>query len=147
MRVTKTYQELNTFSIIAAIYVRDQAIVNKEHENKLVQAIKLIAKQLKPIFENYEDEKDTLQLNNCLVDEKTKAVLYDDVTVGNEVRRLRKFTAAGEIKLKKEIKLLDLTEVEVHPRILEGIDDLILTLSEQQLVAFSGLIIPEIKEH
>src|SRR3990172_8221284 len=114
MKIQRTYLELINFNQVAAAYIEK----NKEAENKLCSAIKQFSKQLKNIFENYNDERDNLQLNNCSVEEKTKVILKDDK--GN-----RQFTIEAEKKLKKELKELLLTKIECHARVPEGIDELI----------------------
>src|SRR3972149_7787677 len=132
MKIQRTYLELITFNQVAAAYIEK----NKEAENKLCSSIKQFSKQLKNIFENYNDERDNLQLNNCSVEEKTKVILKDDK--GN-----RQFTIEAEKKLKKELKELLLTKIECHARVPEGIDELIAELTEMERAVFSGIIIPE----
>lgn len=132
MKIQKTNQELIDFSTIADLYIKN----NKGSENKLCSAITQFGKQLRKIFEDYNDERDTFQLNNCSVDDKTKVILKD-------AQGARQFTVAAEIKLKGELKVLSQKVIDCHSRIPEGIDDLILTLTEIEKDAFSGIIIPE----
>ncbi|HJY63371.1 MAG TPA: hypothetical protein VJ455_04380 [Ignavibacteria bacterium] len=134
MKIQKTYFELINFNQVAEVYL--DRCIKKEAENKLCSAIKQFSKQLKNIFENYNDERDNLQLNNCSVEEKTKVILKDDK--GN-----RQFTIEAEKKLKKELKELLLTKIECHARVPEGIDELIAELTEMERAVFSGIIIPE----
>lgn len=135
MKIKKTYLELINFNQVAAAYLDK----NKEAENKLCSAIKQFSKQLKNIFEEYNDERDNLQLNNCLVymeGQMKNAVMKDEK--GN-----RMFSVEGEKKLKKELKELIYKEVECHARIPESIDALLPTLTEIELEVFNGIIIPE----
>ena len=132
MKIQRTYLELINFNQVAAAYLDK----NKEAETKLCSAIKQFSKQLKNIFEDYNDERDDLQRNNCSVDEKTKVILKDEK--GN-----RQFTIEAEKKLKKEMKELLQAKVECHARIPEGIDELISELTETEREVFSGIIIPE----
>src|SRR3990170_3280276 len=134
MKIQKTYLELINFNQVAAVYL--DRCIKKEAENKLFSAIKQFSKQLKNIFENYNDERDNLQLNNCSVDEKTKIILKDDK--GN-----RQFTIEAEKKLKKELKELLQVKIECHARIPESIDELISELTETEREVFSAIIIPE----
>lgn len=129
-KVKKTYLDL----LQANVFMTNYCEVNPE--NKLTLAIKKFGKQLRVILEDYNDKIDTLQILNCIVDEKTKAILKDD-------KNQRQFTVEGSIKLKEESKKLLKEEVEVTPVIFDGIDELILGLSEPQKEAFSGLVIPE----
>lgn len=132
MIISRSYLQLINFNNVSASYLAK----NKEGENKLCSAINRFNKQLKTIFEEYNDERDTLQLNNCVVDEKTKVILKD--ATGN-----RQFTVDGEMKLKKGLKELVKKTVECHDRIPEGIDDIISSLSDFEKEAFSGIVIPE----
>ena len=130
MKNKKTYGQL----IEANIHMGGYLQKHKE-ENKICVSIKNFSKQLQKVFEEYNDDRDTLQLNNCAVDEKTKVILKDEK--GN-----RQFTVEGEIKLKKDLKDLLLKEVEIHSRIPEGIDELIAGLTEEEKEAFAGIVIP-----
>lgn len=135
MKTKKTYLELIKFNAVAGVYLEK----NKESENKICVALKnVIKKQVVKHFENYNEEVDILQLNNCATDEKTRVILKDEK--GN-----RQFTVEGELKLKKESKLLLAQTVEMHQRIPEGIDDLIAKLTDEEKEYFSGIVIPEQK--
>ena len=131
MKIKKKYSELIIANIVMGEYLKKHV----DKENKICASIKNFTKQLTQIFENYNDEKDTLQLNNCAVDEKTKVILKDEK--GN-----RQFTVEGEIKLKGEIKELNKKEVEFHSRIAEGIEDLIAELTDEEKETFEGIVIP-----
>lgn len=143
MKTEKTYTELFDFNIVALAYLDK----HKDQENKLCALLNnFVSKQLRKIFNEYNDEKDTLQLNNCAVDDKTKVILYTESTNehGQKVR-LRQFTVEAELKLKKEIKELNKQKVEVHLRTSEGIEGLIEELTEDEKEAFSGIVIPLLK--
>lgn len=144
MKIKKTYTELIEFASISNNY----SYLEKDNENKLVSAINLINKQLKGIFEEYNDERDTIQINMCLVDDITQAILYDVIpgTNGQPATREKRYSVSGMIKLKDAIKKLNKKQVQIHSRIVEGIEDLISTLTDDERIAFSELIIPEQKE-
>lgn len=146
MKVEKTYSELMKFAAVAENYLNKQKAKNAakvepketEKENKLVLGIKSFSKQLSKLFEGYNEERDNLQLDNCLVDETTKAILYDTLPNG---ARNRRFTVAAEKNLKKELKNLGETNVSVDSRIIKGVEDLISELDEEEIEHFSGLVI------
>jgi len=103
---------------------------------KLVANMKNIDKQWAKIYEEYTSLRDDLQLDHCATDEKTKVILM------NDDGKTRKFTVEGEKALKKAIKELDATSVEIHVRITtEGID----YLTEDEREVFNGILIPEFK--
>lgn len=131
MKAIKNYTQLFEFNSIAQNYLQ------KNNDNKISASISNVLKRLKPLFEDYNDERDTLQINNCLVDEKTKAMLkHPDGS--------RMFSREGEINLKKQIKELNQRTIEFHPIIADGIEDLIIGLEKYERDAFSGIVIPEI---
>lgn len=130
MKVKRSYDQLFEFNSFASRYAE------KNKDNKLTASINNVFKQLKEPFEDYADERDTLQINNCLVDEKTKAIL-------KHADGSRHFSQEGEKKLKKEIKELGKKEIEIHARIADGINDLIESLTDFEKDAFSGIVIPE----
>lgn len=112
----------------------------KKPATKLVENIKKIIKQTDKLYDGFAEEKADILLDNCLVDEKTKAILYDESKddKGSIVRNY-KFTVAQQKEVNKKIRELSLKEVEIHVRITEG--DLDLTDEERE--AFSGIVIPE----
>lgn len=128
MIVKRSYNQMFEFNIIAGGYIE------KYPDNKLTEHLKKFCeKQLKKIFEQYADEKDDLQIKNCLIDDKTKAIIYVD--------KQRQFSQEGELKLKSELKELNKKEVDVHSRIIEGIDYLIDLLTEDEKESFTGILI------
>ena len=126
MKVQKTYSELIRFNIAAQNYL------SKNTDNKICAAIKTFQKQLQTIFDNYNDERDTLQINNCAVDDK-------GIIVKNE-KGERQFTPQGELKLKADLKDLLNISVEIHSRIADC-DYSDLTDDEKKL--FSEIVIPK----
>jgi len=70
------------------------------------------------------------------INRKTKFILKND-------KGERQFTIEAEKKLKVELKALQVTVVECHTRIPEGIDSLIASLTDIEKEFFSGIVIPE----
>lgn len=142
MKIEKTYLQLITYNAYARAYLS----VHTE-ENKLSASINKFAKQLQKYFDIYNDEKDTLQLNNCSVDEKGNIIydLIDSIDDNGKPIKIknRKYSIEAEKKLKVEIKLLNKTKIIIHQRIADGIEEIIAGLSDMQKSAFSGIIIPE----
>lgn len=131
MKVNKTIAELQSYDAIAANYLQK----NKGIENMLTKSIERFSKQLKSVYEEYNDERDNLQLTHCLKDEKRQqAILKDE-------RGERMYSEAGEKALKVALKELNKKEIEVHSRIIEGVDVTGLTHIERE--AFSEIIIPK----
>lgn len=145
MIIKKTYLQLIEFNIASGKYL----MAKGSEDNKLSSAIKLINKQLGKIFEDYNDEVDTIKLNNCLVDNETQAILYDIIpgVNGRESTRERKYSVSGQIKIKSELKNLGKKQVQIHSRIVENCEDLISKLTDDQKEAFSELIIPKFESN
>lgn len=146
MKKQLTYQQLQKFDNLATSYLirngyfipSDGRIPGKftdEKPTKLVLNMKNVIKQAGKHFETYKELANDIRLDNCLVDEKTKAVLYEADGVNF------KFSKDGLREVTKAIKDLSQTEVEIHIRITEG--DLALTDEEKE--AFNGIIISEFK--
>ena len=131
--VKKTYSDLIRLSNVINAYLEK----NKDAENKICASVKLVKKQLPKAFDEFNDLRDTAQINNCAVDEK-------GIIVKNE-KGERQFTPAGEIKLKSDLKDLLNTEVELHSRISEGIEDLIPALTDDEKELISELVIPKVE--
>lgn len=130
MKIKKTYLELMAFNKVAEDYL----IVNKDAKTKLSVSIENIFKQLKPIFEDYNEKVDELRLNNCATSKETGILIFDE-------RGSYTFKPEDYKKLKNEIKKLQLQEVELHARITPENDTLKGTLSELQLEVFSEIVI------
>lgn len=133
-KIKRTYKQLFEFAAIANAYGKK----NEGKENKLTAAIKSIAKELKRVNEDYQEELSEIQLNNCSVDEKTQCILTDDK--GNY-----QFTKDAQRKVIKEKKELDNKIVEVNQRIAVGAEDLITSLTDYERESFEGLVITEVK--
>ena len=126
---TKTYSDLIRFNLVAADYLKK----HEGAENKICFSIKQFTKQLVKLIDDFNDECDTLKINNCAVDEG--GVILKDAN-GD-----RRFTPAAEIKLKGELKNLLNKEVEITPKIAEGVTDLIKDLTEPEIELFTGIVI------
>lgn len=157
MKKTVTYKQLQQFDILATNYlVNNGYFINPtpakgdepakaggfttKEPTKLVANIKNIIKQSDKLYEGFSEEKTNILIDNCAVDDKTKAILYDESkdAVGNTIRNYR-FTKEGQKEVNKKIKELLEKEVEIHVRITEGEFD--LTTEEKE--AFNGIVIPE----
>lgn len=101
---------------------------------KLVANLKNLIKQANDHFDVYKEKQTELYVDNCAVDEQTKAILLDE-------RGGYKFTKEGQKKLIKDLKELNNSKVEINIRITEGEWE----LSDEEAEAFSGLAIPEVK--
>lgn len=134
MKIQKTYSELFTFNSVGGTYLQRHA---ENKENKLAVAIKNFSKQLTKIFEGFNDEKDNLQLDHCVVDPTTKIILKD-------AQGVRQYTVEGEKALKKALKEFEKTKIECHARIPSTLEtSLIEELSEIEKEAFSEIVIPK----
>lgn len=133
MKVQKTILELQNFDIVSGAYIEK----NKGLENILISSIRRFRKQLKNIYEEYNDERDNLQLTHCLKDEKRQQAIMKDEH-GN-----RQYSEAGEKALKAAIKELNKKPIEVHSRITEGVEAIIPSLTEIEKEVFSELVIPK----
>lgn len=134
MTTKKTYLQILTFKQVAGIYLSK----NAEKENKITSAIKIVSKQVNKIVEDFNDERDSLQINNCATDPVTGIILKDEK--GN-----RQFTPKGELDLKKALKNLLSEKVEIHQRIAIGVTELIKELTDIEKEVFSGIVIVEQK--
>lgn len=148
MKKQLSYKELQKFDNIATSYLIREGYyippsVPKEGEpmkpgyfspkpsTKLVANIKNIVKQANKHFEDYREKDADLAVDNCAVDEKTKAILMD----GDKYR----FTQEGMKAYTKARRELSETKVEIHVRITEGEWD----LSDEEREVFEGVVIPE----
>lgn len=143
MKKTITYKELQKFDNTATNYlIREGYFIpptkteagkfSDKEGTKLVGNIKNVIKQWQKHLETYADELDNIQRNHAAVDEKTKVLLPKNPDGS------RPYTIDGEIALKKAIKELADSEIEIHVRITEG--ELNLTAEEKE--AFNGIVIP-----
>lgn len=133
MKVKRNFIHLQNFDVLGSGYIEK----NKGIENLLTSAIGKFTKQLKAVYEDYNDERDNLQLQHCLKDEKRQqAIMKDD-----QDRRM--YSEAGEKALKASLKELNKREWELHSRIPEGVEALVPQLTEIEKEFFSELIIPK----
>lgn len=133
MKTKKTFLHLRNFDVIASAYMEK----NKGVENILIISIKRFSKQLRDIYDEYNDERDNLQITHCLKDEKKQFAIMKD-ELGN-----RMYSADGEKGLKKELMALSKREWDIHSRISEGVELLIPSLTEIEKEFFSELVIPK----
>lgn len=90
------YKQLNQMVVSVKNVIGNQ-------ETKVQKKLFKIFEKVKPILEKYNDEVETLRLDNASVDDK--GVLYTDEK-GNY-----KFSKEGITKLKKQLKELDEKEI------------------------------------
>lgn len=90
------YKQLNQMVVSVKNVIGNQ-------ETKVQKKLFKIFEKVKPLLEKYQDEVETLRLDNASVDDK--GVLYTDEK-GNY-----KFSKEGIAKLKKQIKELDEKEI------------------------------------
>lgn len=136
MKKSVTYRELQKFDNLATAYLRrneyfDDKGWTKKEPTKLVTNIKNVVKQCAKHFETYKELVDEIHIDNCLVDEKTKAILREE-------NGTYKFSKEGLKEVSKKIKDLAGTSVDLHVRITEGN----LDLSDEEKEAFNGIVIP-----
>ena len=154
MKVEKSYKELQAFDNVATAYLikhgffkinpetKQGDFTNKEI-TKLVANMKKIIKQGQELFAEYSEKVADLKIDYCSVDEKTKAILYDDVPNSKGgVDRNYRFTKERLKEFNKKVKELADEKVELHARITDGEWE----LTDDEKDAFSGLLIPEIKK-
>lgn len=109
---------------------------------KLVENIRRVLRQTDKFYADFNDKKTDIFLDHAVVDDKTKAILYDDVKDGNgNVIRNYKFTKDGQKKVNEAVKKLMNEEVDVNVRITDGE----WKLSYEEKDAFNGIVIPEFK--
>ena len=157
MKKSITYKRLHKFDVVATAYLIENgyyvsaisaigetpskaAKYTDKVPTKLVANIKNIIKQTDALYEDFNEKKTIIFIDNALEDDKTKAILYDDTKDGNgNVVRNYKFSKDGQKKVNEEVKKLMNEEVEIHVRITEGE----LGLTEEEKDAFNGIVIPE----
>lgn len=153
MKVKKSYKEVREINFSISNYLVsngywdvEKGKFSKKDETKLVAYMKKVKKECELICgpDDYGDKKDDLQIKHCLKDEKTKAILMADTcgADGKTYTRVRQYSEEGELALKKALKELDATEVELNVKIADGDWD----LTEEEKEIFSGILIPEIKK-
>jgi len=156
MVLKKSYLELFQFESVGSAYIANVAAKSETSnqikiEDKLCVQIKNVFKQIVKIRETYNEEVDRLQTNNCMTYPEGhkfhKAIMYEEVKMPDgTMGRQKQFNPEGELKLKKELKVLLDEKVDIHSRIPEGVEEFIKDLSDYEKEVFSGLVIPEIEK-
>lgn len=160
MKKPITYNQLQRFDIVATNYLIREGYFNPHVPaigdkpakrayytdkpiTKLVANIKNVIKQGDKLYETFNEKQNNILIDNATVDEKTNAILYDDShdAKGNLIRNYR-FTKDQQKEVNKQRKNLLNETVEIHSRITNGEFD----LTEEEKEAFSGIVIPEVKE-
>lgn len=131
----KTFQELKDIDVIYSKLSVDKDFAN----TKLGYAFKRFTeKNTQKIFTDFNEVLDGVRIDNALVDEKTKAILY------NEDRRNYQFSKEGlkeVLKRNKEIaKEWEDKEFEVIPFICKDIPESVVLLDEEKEL-LEGVII------
>lgn len=128
-KITKTYQELFELNSVAGGY-----LARHKEDNKLCEKIKNMAtKQLKKHFESLNENDESLRIDHCAIDEKTKVILRDkDGGYQFDKDGLKAFNKAAKEFRENE-------KVELHARISEYVPD---DLTDEEIECFSGLLIP-----
>lgn len=146
MKIKRSYLDIHELIGVSAAYKAK----NSTGDNKIMEAIRKLMKQVSQKMEEYHDAVDDLQINNCMthVDGPKKGAIIYEETTGQDGKpvRSRCFSPEGEKNLKRDIKLLLQKEVLLDSRVPEGISDLIKDLTEQEIKCFSGLVIPGTKK-
>ncbi len=131
MIIEKTYEELVILDQVGSNYLRK----NKNKENKITVSLINFAKQLRKINDDITEEYSNLELDNCLTGEKGEILYYPN---GKKM-----ITKEAEKKIKEGMKKFYKTKTSIHSRIPENIDEnLLKELTEEELEAFSGILIP-----
>jgi len=132
----KTYKELQEIDeVVAAIYQRNP----EARKGKFGYAYnRFYSKNIKPIIEEISEKLTDIRVENAMVDEKTKELVYDN-TNG---QKLYKYTKEGMIKLlaeqRKINKEYDKKKVEIIPFITKDIPEDIM---EEEKEALKGCLI------
>ena len=147
MKKTITYKELLQLQAQANAYLIEKGFLILETKDgqkaynwsdkpltKLVHGIKNVLKQIDKLIPDYNEELETLRIDNCLADEKTGALLKEADL------KTYKFSASGAKKFNTAFKELQKKEVEVHVRIQDEKVDL------YQYDMFNGILVAQEKE-
>ena len=137
--IKKTFKELREIDNVYGRLLTTEGFQN----TKLAYAFKRFSdKNTVKIFKDFNELMGDLRLDNALVDEKTKAVLYNDDKTDYQ------YTKESSKILKKESSRLveewDKKEFEVEPFICNELGDEELNQYDQELL--EGVIINVIKE-
>ena len=132
----KTYKELQEIDeVVAAIYQRNPEV----RKGKFGYAYnRFYSKNIKPIIEEISEKLTDIRVENAMVDEKTKELVYDN-TNG---QKLYKYTKEGMIKMLSEQRKInkeyDKKKVEIIPFITKDIPEDIM---EEEKEALKGCLI------
>lgn len=123
MKINLTYLDVIKLNAEIGVYLKKEGFLDEngyteKPKTKMLEACKNVLKQTDKIFEKYNEDLELIRIEFALEDEKTKAVLYD-------VNGNYKYTKENLKKLNVKIKELQKTEVEVHQRLVEDIDNLL----------------------
>jgi len=134
MKKNITYKELICLEAHANHYAISNAFFKEgkwiDEQTKFSSSVKNILKQIEKLKVDYDEKLEDLRINNCLEDEKTKAILRDEQ--GNY-----KFSKESQKKLGVEHKELLKETCEIHIRITDAPSD----LDVETYFTFDGILI------
>ena len=134
MKIEKTNLELlNIFSTCSSYLEK-----NKEADTKFKKCVESISKQCAPLKEAYDIEVEDIRLDNCLTDDTSRKKILRNEKGGYE------FNVDGTKAVGEQVKKLLEKKVIFHTRILEGNNDFVDTLTEEEKRFFNGLVFDEI---
>jgi hypothetical protein len=105
-----THREIINFINSAGVW-----LATNNEETKFSYALNRVIKRAETIHRKFQDQREDLQLEHCMVDEKGK-VLRATPSPGNPQGGYE-FTKDGLLKLNKAVRALLDTEVEIEPYI------------------------------
>lgn len=123
MKVTLTYSKVFKLNSEIASYLKKEGFLDEKGftnkpKTKMLVACKNVLKQTNDIFEEYNEAIQNFRIDFALEDEKTKAILCE--ADGNY-----KYSKDGLKNLNAKIKEFKETEVTIHQRLVEGIENLL----------------------
>jgi len=132
-KVSKTITQIIAFNQAASVYLSTR----KDDDSSLCKSLRLVQrKQIPPIFESFNDEISEAKRANCATEPGSGRILRE--SNGNY-----SYTKDGERDMNIAVKNLAHKEYDIHQRLCEvNVDD----LSVDDMFAFSGFVIDEIKE-
>jgi len=135
MNSKKTISQVVAFVNAVKIYVER----TKDLETKIHGHIRNIEKKQVPVI--YEDYNDAV-----LEARRGNAATGDHGVLLREANGEYSYTADGERKRDLALKAASKKLYDITPRIAEGIEDVIASLTEWERECFAGFVIPEIEE-
>jgi len=132
-KVSKTITQIIAFNQAASIYLSTR----KDDESSLCKSLRLVQrKQVPPIFESFNDEISEAKRFHCATEPGSGRILRE--SNGNY-----SYTKDGERDMNTAVKNLAHKEYDIHQRLCDvNLDE----LSIDEMFAFSGFVIEEIKE-